>query len=385
MERDAPVGPAFKHRTCQPISADDSSPSSEEEGTASQPPNKRRKMSLRDPQVDPRVDALMNQVSYLTNYLTQLPKIIACNSSQGACEGSGPSTLTQQNTENSKNQFFENPCARSEILSLGTLNIDFDEHKIIRPANKKRLEELSRLQQFNSPAWKGIRYKKPLQAHLATPGFIALKINEEFCHLNKTKDYLALSEQFLAGMSNALLEHREILKSGLQNIIDWASANSNSLNINTLFVKVTTNFGPGSRSYCNSENLMKLVCGKRAECIEIRRERILKEMNNPNLKAMLQNIPPSPEYLFSREALSPIIQSLGGAQSWLSVPAYLKEKRPSSASFRDFRDGPGSKKPERMYNKNRQDKKPKFSTKKNQPFRRGGATNPATYTTNKNK
>lgn len=349
-----------------------SSSSGEEEGIASPPPNKRGRYRQANTYPDPRVDSLISQVSYISGYLSQLPQLIsASNSTKCTNEGSGPSEVAQQLPQTS---FLVHPGTRVDNLSLGTLNTEFDAKRIVPTADKGRLEELCRLQQFDSQAWKGIRYKKSLQEYTACPGFIGLKINEELCHLNKSKDYLASTEQLLAGMSNVLLEQRQLLKKGLQDVIDWASANENKLNVSALFDKITTAFGPGSSMYKNSENLMQIVCGKRAECIEIRRDRILKEINNPNLKAMLQNVPPSSEYLFSRAALTPLIQSLGGPQTWLNTPNPVKDRRPATQTSRDQ----GTyKKNEQYYKSGRQEKKPKYYGNKKHSFRHNNASNGA--------
>lgn len=82
---------------------------------------------------------------------------------------------------------------------------------------------------------------------------------------------------------------------------------------------------------------MQIICGRRSVCIEIR-ERIIKEVSTPQLKATLRDIPLSSEYLFSRQELQPVIQSLGGSLTWLNKPEYIKEKDSSkiktSSSYR---------------------------------------------------
>ncbi|CAB3220820.1 unnamed protein product [Arctia plantaginis] len=139
-------------------------------------------------------------------------------------------------------------------------------------------------------------------------------------------------------------------------------------------------FGPGSPSYKKSETAMQIVCGKRAECIEVRRDRILKEIENPNLRLTLQNIPPSQEYLFSREALQPVIASLGGSQMWLNTPSYVREKKsyniaqsqyrkPHKTHSRDYKTHTKSYK---LQNKDyKSQNKQNFKYKSSQPFRKG--------------
>lgn len=296
-----------------------SSSSEDEEGYASPPPNKRRKYK-HNVISDPRIDGLINQVSYISGYLSQLPFTINRNTS---CTEDlilpGPSKGFNQS------QYLTNPCSSSDMFTLGELNTDFDERKVVPPAKKERLDKLNNLQHFDTQAWKGMRYKSVLQTYSATPGFVSLKVNEEFCHLNKTKDYLASAENVLAGLTNAELEQQELLKQGLQDLLNWAAGNPDNINPNSLFEKITVLLGPGSPLHKCSEKIMQIICGRRGESIEIRRERIIKEINNPNLKATLRGIPPSSEHLFSRDALQPVIKSLGGTQLWLNKPEYIKE------------------------------------------------------------
>ena len=73
---------------------------------------------------------------------------------------------------------------------------------------------------------------------------------------------------------------------------------------------------------------MQFICGKRAECIENRRERLLSQLQNKNVQAALRRIPPSSEYFFSKEKLAPLIQSLEGSQNWLNTLELVNTWRP---------------------------------------------------------
>lgn len=332
------AAPDGERRAVSSSSSQSSSSSSEdEEGFASPPPNKRSKRR-RFKQVgtcsDPRMDTIINQVTYLTNCVAQMPQIFTAinNTNFNNIKENVGSHLNSVNSMNTNDQFLNKPQVISKAtnnnnMSLGELKISYDESKIVPVADPDKLAELNSLQQFNSQAWKGIRYKKDLQTLIATPGFIGLKLNEELCHLNKGTDYLASTEQLLAGLSNAVLENRQLLKNGLQEVVNWAASSDTELSASTLCDKLSEKFGPASPSYKNMETCMQVICGKRAECIEVRRDRILKEVNNVNLKLALQNIPPSAEYLFNREALIPLVDSLGGSQVWLNMPSYLKDKK----------------------------------------------------------
>lgn len=358
-----PIRQRSKRSLSSSASSESSSSSSEdEEGASSLPPNKRLKCS-KSGKFDPRVDSIMQQVNYISGYLSQLPHYIDAKLTKN-----NPSTSQD---DHSSSQFLVNPCKSTptDKFKLGDLIVEYDDKKVIPAANSERLKELHKLQHFDSQAWKGIRYKSTLQSYAATPGFVSLKVNEELCHFNKTQDYLASAENMLAGLTNAELEYRDLLKQSMQDLVNWAAANPTELNASSLFDKVSSLFGPSSTIHKCSEKKMQLICGRRSECIEIRRERILKEINNANLIASLRNVPPSAEYLFSREGLTPLIQSLGGSQSWLNTPNYLKAGKVSTQDRVQYKKS--EKKHHRSSTKTyKTDKRNKFTNKKQSNFRR---------------
>lgn len=263
---------------------------------------------------DPRIDALITQVSYLSNL---------CMQSLG---GSYQSDLTQNNSNEAPTGFITNPNVGRKTLELGKIETDFNRSKMTKTAAPDRVRQIKELQHFGDPLWKHIRYSKSLQTFAATPAFVELKLNDELCHLNKEKDFLAGTEAVVAGLSNAVLEQRELLRSGLQSIVDWAFQSPQDLNAQNLFEKISNSFGSNSDTYKNIEETLQVICGKRAECVETRRERILKQISNKPIQAALRNIPPSVEHLFDKEKLLPLIQSLGGPQTWLN-PALPKDPK----------------------------------------------------------
>lgn len=211
-------------------------------------------------------------------------------------------------------------------LSFGDLKTSVDEKRTVPSAPKDRVDAIISLQRFGSIDWKEVRYAPVLRSFLASPGFIDLKINEELCHLEKGKDPVAPTERALAGLSNAILENRNLLRSSLQGIVDWASANPDQLNAQSLFDQFNSSFGMNSLIMKNYEQMLQIVCGKRAECIEVRRERLIGEVTTKNLQVALRKLPPSAEYLFAKDNLSGLMQSLGGAQVWLNTPSYVVKR-----------------------------------------------------------
>ncbi len=144
------------------------------------------------------------------------------------------------------------------------------------------------------------------------------------------------TKKVLAGLSNAVLEQKELLKNNLQSIVDWAYADPTNFNPSSLFEKFSVLFGSDSSISKNLDQSLQIICGKRADLIENRRERILSEIPIKNVQAALRKIPPSINHLFAKNNLDPLIQSLGGTQSWLNVPSFLS-KKPETKTYNQSR------------------------------------------------
>ena len=283
------------------------SSSSDEESSIPRPPTKR-----------PRVegDELLSSMQKQSNFLANVVL-----SQKSASSTSISADAPSQNLSN----FLAKP-PEAKLVDPGELKTTVDEKRTIQPVCKARLEVINNLQRFGSNDWKEVRYFSVLKNFLAYPGFTDLKINEELCHFDKRGDLVAPIERALAGLSNSILVQKDILKSNLQSIVDWAFANPNDLNPQSLFDHFTSAFGSNSQMFKNYEQILQIICGKRAECIETRRDRILLDLPNKNVQMALRKIPPSSEYLIAKESLSALMHSLGGAQTGLNMPSYLIKK-----------------------------------------------------------
>ncbi len=140
---------------------------------------------------------------------------------------------------------------------------------------------------------------------------------------------MLLSKGFLRGFRMVFWNRGSFL-SRVFRVADWAFTDPQSLNPDSLFQLLSLQFGANSEFCKMSENLLQVICGKRAECIENRRDLLLSELKNPNVKSALRRIPPCPRYLFNKEQLQPLVTCLGGSQVWLNTPSYVENRRPSS-------------------------------------------------------
>lgn len=282
--------------------------------------SERPSFKRRDSKEDPRLEALINQVGFLSNIYMQ------------SLGGSHNNQSQVSNNQCSNESFLTLPQAADTFLNLGQVAIDIDATKLIKPALPERVDKIKLLQNFGLPTWRNVRYSKSLQSFAATPGFTSLVINDELCHLSKTKDYLVGTENVMAALSNAMFESNDLLRSGLQSVVDWAFKSPEELKASTLLEKIASAVGKGTSFFKNSEDILQIVCGKRAECIETRRERLIKEVPNKCIQLALRNIPPSETCLFDQVKLNTLIQNFGGPQQWLNS-LVLTEKN-STTSFK---------------------------------------------------
>ncbi|KAI5635179.1 hypothetical protein NE865_12137 [Phthorimaea operculella] len=216
--------------------------------------------------------------------------------------------------------------AEPRLLNLGLVNTSLKDPKVLA-ADPGHLKLLESLQKFGEPSWKDVRYTDALKAHNATPGFVDLEVNNELRQFIKHKDMVAGSEKVIAGICNGLITQRELLNQNLQDFVNWTAQPGAVLTSENIFDKISELFQPSSKFHKVSEEIMQMVCGKRAEFIETRRERILSEVPNKNLSEGLRRIPPSSKHLFDDAQLRAYIQSTGGIDKWVR-PWYQPSKEP---------------------------------------------------------
>jgi hypothetical protein len=202
------------------------------------------------------------------------------------------------------------------LLSLRAVDTSLKDPRTPRaiPEHLKRVEALQR---FSDPSWKDVRYADALKLHCASPGFVDLDINDELRQFVKGKDYTASSEKVIAAICNGLITQQKLLNDTLQQFINWTVSNDTVLSANNIFDKITDLFKSTSKFHKINEEIMQMVCGKRAEYIETRRERILSEIANKNLREGLRKIPPSSKYLFDEPQLRAYVQNTGGIDKWV--------------------------------------------------------------------
>lgn len=176
--------------------------------------------------------------------------------------------------------------------------------------------------------WKEARYATALRGYIASPGFSEFKVNEELYHLENKRDMTSPVELVFAGLSNAVLELKKLIRLALQEVVDWSVSNPNEVNPPALVEMLSCAFDDGSLIAKNFDQSLQVISDKQINCIENRRERLLSEICHSNsVQSALRRILPSNEYAIAKDRLTPLTQYLGGIQAWLNTSAYV-HKRP---------------------------------------------------------
>lgn len=332
--------------------------SSDQEG----PPRKRqRRTSSRD--LEERFDILSQQlVSHLNNMLTakfatstEAPPLIV----QMPLSNSNSMPHTSVLMDPIPNEQFLNP-PKLDAGSIVNLDVSVKEPTVPK-ADRTRVEKIKVMQRFDSPDWNAVRYTDVQKKYTAFPAFTELRVNEE---LRRLEDPFAplrwfQMERSFAALSNAFLAQNEAVNSALQNLVDWSASKDIQLNASSIYEKLNQLFGNDSEYKTVSHDILQVICGKRAEVLELRRRDIVKKLKDKYMREDLSRIPPSCEYMFDPGQLSTYIQKIGGVdklQKQTPSSARTRAKSPepstSSADVKSFRgQSNNNSKPKRAENK----------------------------------
>jgi hypothetical protein len=196
------------------------------------------------------------------------------------------------------------------VFAMPEPAIALKEPALLAPSGKS-LEIIKRLQHFDSKEWNEVRYSKVLKEYVADPGFKELEINLDL----QTKDpspVFPQMERAFAALSHAILLQREALQNSLREVIEW-STNTEDLSPLSLKIKIQEKFSAQGEYNKISDDMLQICCGKRAEVIEHRRDKILANCVRDFEKEALKKIPPTIENLINEEKLSSQLQKLGGS------------------------------------------------------------------------
>lgn len=289
------------------------SPSSSSASSSEESPERRRKRSKHVSQV--QFEFLSQQVAFLTNMISQkhFESQPQASTSQVPDPRIEPTSLA--------NELDLRPPASVSDADKQQLQLSEFTTTLKDPpypqSDDKHLEKITKLQRFKSSDWYAIRFSETQKKYVTTPGFIELNVNDElrrFHASGSNEDRLHLIERTFAALSNAILTQKDELRTTLQNLVDWSNDKSTTLSPKSLFDKIEEVFSKESNFTKVSDDILQVACGRRADCISMRRDSILKKISEEYHRGALQKIPPSAENLFDGDMLAAYLQKIGGAE-----------------------------------------------------------------------
>lgn len=174
------------------------------------------------------------------------------------------------------------------------------------------LNTLNCIQHFDNTDWCDVRYADTQKMYSHSPGFVDLEINDEIKAYESTR-HLAQADRAYAAQTFCLLKLREVLQDSLKSFLTWARDERDKLCFDNLQEKVIEIFFKGDVHKVSSD-LLQLLCGHRAEIIQMRRDAILKFIRDPLIKSSLRKIPPSCQNLFNAESFTTTLEKIGGVK-----------------------------------------------------------------------
>lgn len=290
----------------------------------------RRKKSKHESRTDQRMDQLFKELGELRKYITPSGNTdLPCdgmqdNDATSVCSGVSGHLYDSVAGSQDLDQREESPKLTKDFtFSLET--------KLKEPSVPKTpdvfLKMLSDVQRLGSTAWSEVRYADTQKTYNHTPGFIDLETNEEVKMYDTLRNQ-ANTEKAYAAITYCVLKQKEALQENLRNILTWAKDND-GITFDTLNNKIDELFQSGSFHKITSD-LLQLVCGHRAESIEMRRDAITTQVRDPLVKATLSRIPPSSTYLFESESFTAALEKAGGVRKAFWPPRSEQQAQKSS-------------------------------------------------------
>lgn len=176
--------------------------------------------------------------------------------------------------------------------------------------DQDRLELIKSLQLFDSPEWLSLNFIDIQKSYLSKPGFVELETNEDLKPFDKNK-FLPSCERTLAALSNAFLLQRGILQNNIMELLTWVK-NLKEIQFEEFSGKVKELFCEDKEYNKTSNDIMQIICGKRATIINNRRTELLKSVQNSFTADKFRRIPPSSEHLFEPSQFTTLLDREGG-------------------------------------------------------------------------
>ncbi|CAH0724247.1 unnamed protein product, partial [Brenthis ino] len=143
----------------------------------------------------------------------------------------------------------------------------------------------------------------------------------------------------LSAITHGIIMQSDALKSGVFDLLQWVQDTDNFVK-DDLVKKIKDIFSGEFQKI--SLDCLQLLCGRRADIIEQRREAFLNLVKDKFLKTTLKKIPPSCDFLFSKEQFSDFLNNNGGINKIFSRPSFSAQEKRSTGTSQAAQPGSSS-------------------------------------------
>lgn len=194
-------------------------------------------------------------------------------------------------------------------------NVNFNiQTKLKEPSMPKSSEHhlklLCDLQHWDTSNWNEIRYSETQKAYNHKPGFTDIEINEEVAAFQSPR-HLLYADKAFAALTMCILKQKESLQKVLLDFGQWSKVSTPDYEVINNKLLELINCGDFQTT---SADLLQLVCGHRAEILQMRRDCVIKQVKEPLVKSTLRKIPPTHTNLFNADKFTAALEKAGGVR-----------------------------------------------------------------------
>ncbi|KAJ2939283.1 hypothetical protein O0L34_g13379 [Tuta absoluta] len=277
------------------------------------------------PQENSNRSSSLDHFMFLQQQISDLRSFIANsigNCSQSQSENSMPGTSNEDSASISS-EIVDSPPA----FSMDFEGFDTTVTENIKKADEARIKYLAKLQHFGSSEWSEVRYIDIQKKYIASPAFTNLELNDELLPFERKPYSLRLLDRTFGALTNMLLDQREALQSSIKTLLTWSADSNTKLTSAAVNAKVQEIFSSNSKFREVSKDILQVVCGRRAEVIEQRRNEVLSSVKDKFNRTILKRVPPTSKHLFEPKDFSEAVTKLGGGSKVFQRPYLPAEGR----------------------------------------------------------
>lgn len=290
------------------------------------------------------LERLTQQVSEIQHFLacSTYPPSDWCPPEPNSISNENVGTLEQQTQNREPAESFLNQN-KEPVESTATFNFELVtnlKEPTIPNASSEHLELLNSLQHFQSENWANVRYSDIQKLYSARPGFVELEVNDEIKQFEKANNLIS-TDRSLGAITHAVIMQSDALKNGVSELLQWTQESDN-VSKESLLSKIKDCFSGDFQKI--SLDCLQLLCGRRADIIEQRREVFLNLVKEKFLKNSLKKIPPSSDYLFDKAQFSDFVKNNGGINKIFASqkPSFSAQEKRVISGSQAAQPGPSS-------------------------------------------